>query len=86
MPTATTRRGVATFCEAGPTGDPRATGGPTPVRRRDDDRIVPIAAAAMRATAPLRRGGLKIDPGFAHGMLAIDADARDADLPGCIGA
>jgi len=46
----------------------------------DDDQIVPYKDAALRAVEFLRRGTLKIYPGFPHGMLTTNADVINRDL------
>jgi len=40
----------------------------------DDDQIVPYKDAALLAVKLLKRGTLKIYPGFPHGMLTTHAD------------
>jgi non-heme chloroperoxidase len=46
----------------------------------EDDQIVPIADAALKSIKLLKNGTLKTYPGYAHGMLTINADVLNADL------
>ena len=46
----------------------------------DDDRVVPIANAALKAVKLLQHGTLKVYPGYPHGMLTTHADVINADL------
>lgn len=53
---------------------------PTLVLHGEDDQVVPIAAAALKAVKLLPNGTLKTYPGFSHGMLTVNADVLNADL------
>jgi pimeloyl-ACP methyl ester carboxylesterase len=53
---------------------------PTLVMHGDDDQIVPYKDAAPLSVKLLKRGTLKIYPGFPHGMLTTKADAINQDL------
>jgi non-heme chloroperoxidase len=46
----------------------------------DDDQIVPIADSAQLAIKLLRKGQLKVYPGFPHGMLTVHADVLNPDM------
>ena len=53
---------------------------PTLVMQGDDDQIVPYADAAPLAAKLLKKGTLKIYPGFPHGMATTNAEQINADL------
>ena len=71
---------IKAFSETDQTEDLRAIGVPTLVLHGEDDQIVPIADAALKAIALLRDGTLKTYPGFSHGMLTVNPDVLNADL------
>jgi non-heme chloroperoxidase len=46
----------------------------------DDDQIVPFADAALLAVKQLKKGTLKVYPGFPHGMCTTHADIVNPDI------
>ncbi len=46
----------------------------------DDDQIVPYKDASLLQAKLLKLGGLKIYPGFPHGMATVHADIINADI------
>ena len=46
----------------------------------DDDQIVPIADASLKAIKLLKHGSLKVYPRFPYGMCTTHADVINADL------
>jgi non-heme chloroperoxidase len=72
--------GIKAFSETDQTEDLKAIGVPTLVLHGEDDQIVPIADAALKAIKLLKNGTLKTYPGFSHGMLTVNADVLNADL------
>jgi non-heme chloroperoxidase len=50
------------------------------VMHGDDDQIVPIGTAGLRAAKILKKATLKVYPGFPHGMATTNADQMNADL------
>lgn len=73
-------QGIKAFSETDQTEDLRAIGVPTLVLHGEDDQIVPIADAALKAIKLLKNGTLKTYPGLSHGMLTVNADLLNADL------
>ncbi|MGC1784647.1 MAG: alpha/beta hydrolase [Acidobacteriaceae bacterium] len=53
---------------------------PTLVMQGDDDQIVPYKDASLLQAKLLKLGGLKIYPGFPHGMATVHADIINADI------
>lgn len=72
--------GIKAFSETDFTDDLKAMDVPTLVMHGDDDQIVPIDDSAKLAINFLKKGELKIYPGFSHGMVTVNADAINADL------
>ena len=72
--------GIKAFSETDQTDDLKAITVPTLVLHGEDDQIVPIADAALKAIKLLKNGTLKTYPGFSHGMLTVNADVLNADL------
>jgi non-heme chloroperoxidase len=72
--------GIKAFSETDQTEDLEAITVPTLVLHGEDDQVVPIAAAALKAIELLQDGMLKTYPGFSHGMLTVNADVLNADL------
>ena len=72
--------GIKAFSETDQTEDLKAITVPTLVMHGDDDQIVPIADAALKAIKLLSNGTLKVYAGYSHGMLTINADELNADL------
>jgi non-heme chloroperoxidase len=72
--------GIKAFSETDFTEDLRAIEVPTLVMHGDDDQVVPIDISARRTIELLRRGELKVYPGYPHGMLTTHADVLNPDL------
>ena len=72
--------GIKAFSETDQTEDLKNIDVPTLVMHGDDDQIVPYKDAALRAMEFLKRGTLKIYPGFPHGMLTTHAEVINKDL------
>ena len=72
--------GIKAFSETDFTADLKAIDVPTLVMHGDDDQVVPIAAAALKAIKLLKNGELKIYAGYPHGMATTQADVINADL------
>ena len=72
--------GIKAFSETDQTEDLKAIGVPTLVLHGEDDQIVPIADAALKSIKLLRNGTIKTYPGYAHGMLTVNAEVLNTDL------
>ncbi len=72
--------GIKAFSETDQTEDLKAITVPTLVLHGDDDQIVPIADAALKAVKLLPNGTLKVYPGYSHGMLTVNAEELNADI------
>lgn len=72
--------GIKAFSETDFTDDLKAIDVPVLVMHGEDDQIVPVDASAKRAISFLKKGDLKLYPGFSHGMATVNADAINADL------
>jgi non-heme chloroperoxidase len=72
--------GIKAFSETDQTDDLKAITVPTLVMQGDDDQIVPYKDAALLQAKLLKRGTLKIYPGYPHGMMTTNADLINADL------
>jgi non-heme chloroperoxidase len=72
--------GIKAFSETDFTDDLKAMDVPTIVMHGDDDQIVPIDDSARLAVKLLRKGELKVYPGFSHGMATVNADTINPDL------
>lgn len=72
--------GIKAFSETDFTEDLQMIDVPTLVMAGDDDQIVPYRDAALLSVKLLKRGTLKIYPGFPHGMLTTHADVINQDL------
>jgi non-heme chloroperoxidase len=72
--------GIAVFSETDFTEDLKTIDVPTLVMHGDDDQIVPYQDAALLSVKLLKKGTLKIYPGFPHGMLTTHADVINRDL------
>lgn len=72
--------GIKAFSETDQTEDLMSIRVPTLVMHGDDDQIVPYRNAALRSIELLKRGTLKIYPGFPHGMLTTHPDVINQDL------
>jgi non-heme chloroperoxidase len=72
--------GIKAFSETDQTDDLKAITVPTLVIQGDDDQVVPYKDAALLQAKLLKRGTLKIYPGYPHGMLTTNADVINQDL------
>jgi non-heme chloroperoxidase len=72
--------GIKAFSETDFTDDLKVIDVPTLVMHGDDDQIVPIDNSAKLAVKLLKKGELKIYPGFPHGMATVNAETINADL------
>lgn len=72
--------GIKAFSETDFTDDLKAIAVPTLVMHGDDDQIVPIDNSAKLAVKLLKKGELKVYPGFPHGMATVNAETINADL------
>jgi non-heme chloroperoxidase len=72
--------GIKAFSETDQTVDLKGISVPTLVLHGEDDQIVPIANAALKAIKLLRQGTLKTYPGLSHGMLTVNAALLNVDL------
>ncbi len=71
---------IAAFSETDFTEDLKRIEVPTLVMHGDDDQIVPIADSALLSAKLLRKGTLKVYPGYPHGMCTTHADTINPDL------
>jgi len=71
---------IKAFSETDFTEDLKSIDVPTLVMHGDDDQIVPYKDAALLSVKLLKKGALKIYPGFPHGMLTTHADVINPDL------
>jgi len=71
---------IKAFSETDFTEDLQAIEVPTLVMHGDDDQIVPYQDAALLSVKLLRRGTLKIYPGFPHGMCTTHPEVINPDL------
>lgn len=72
--------GIKAFSETDQTEDLKTITVPTLVMHGDDDQVVPIHDAALKAINLLKHGTLKVYPGLSHGMLTVNAAQLNADL------
>jgi non-heme chloroperoxidase len=72
--------GIKAFSETDQTEDLKMIEVPTLVAQGDDDQVVPYADASLLQVKLLKRGTLKVYPGYPHGMLTIHADVINPDL------
>ena len=72
--------GIRAFSETDFTEDLKKIDVPTLVVHGDDDQIVPIADSAPLSAKLLRKGTLKVYPGFPHGMCTTHADVVNPEL------
>jgi non-heme chloroperoxidase len=73
-------QGIKAFSETDQTGDLKAITVPTLVLQGDDDQIVPYKDGSLLQAKLLKRGTLKIYPGYPHGMMTAHADVINADI------
>jgi len=71
---------VAAFSETDFTEDLKKIEVPTLLLHGDDDQIVPIDDSARLAVKLLKKGTLKVYPGFPHGMATTHHERINADL------
>ena len=71
---------IKAFSETDQTGDLKAFDVPTLIVHGDDDQIVPIEAAAMRASKLVSGSTLKVYEGAPHGLCSTHKDRINADL------
>jgi non-heme chloroperoxidase len=72
--------GIKAFSETDQTEDLRMIDVPVLVAQGDDDQIVPIDDASRLSVKLLKKGTLKVYPGFPHGMCTTHADVINPDL------
>jgi non-heme chloroperoxidase len=73
-------QGIKAFSETDQTDDLKAITVPTLVLQGDDDQIVPYKDGSLLQAKLLKRGTLKIYPGYPHGMMTTHADVINADI------
>jgi non-heme chloroperoxidase len=71
---------IKAFSETDFTEDLKRIDVPVHFMHGDDDQIVPIADAAPLAVKRVKKGTIRIYPGFPHGMATTHADVINADL------
>lgn len=71
---------IKAFSETDFTEDLKSIDIPVLLLHGDDDQIVPIQAAALKAIKLLRKGTLKVYPGLPHGVATTHADLVNADM------
>jgi non-heme chloroperoxidase len=71
---------IKAFSETDQTEDLKAITVPTLVLQGDDDQVVPYKNASLLQAKLLKRGTLKIYPGFPHGLMTTHAEVINADI------
>jgi non-heme chloroperoxidase len=71
---------IKAFSETDFTEDLKKIDIPVLVMHGDDDQIVPIDAAGRSSVKLLKKGTLKVYPGYPHGMATTHFDVINADL------
>jgi non-heme chloroperoxidase len=71
---------IKAFSETDFTEDLQSINVPVLVMHGDDDQIVPIADSALLSVKHLKKGTLKVHPGFPHGMCTTHADIVNPEL------
>jgi len=71
---------IKAFSETDFTEDLKRIDVPVHFMHGDDDQIVPVADAAPLAVKLVKKGTIRIYPGFPHGMATTHADVVNADL------
>jgi len=71
---------VKAFSETDFTEDLKAVDVPVLIMHGDDDQVVPIADSAELSIKLVRKGTLKVYPGYPHGMCTTHADVINPDL------
>jgi non-heme chloroperoxidase len=72
--------GIKVFSETDFTEDLKSIDVPALVMQGDDDQIVPYKDASLLSVKLLKKGTLKIYPGFPHGMLTTHAEVINMDM------
>jgi non-heme chloroperoxidase len=72
--------GIEAFSETDQTEDIKAITVPTLAMQGDNDQVVPYKDAALLQAKLLKKGTLKVYPGYPHGMCTTNADVINADL------
>jgi non-heme chloroperoxidase len=72
--------GIEAFSETDQADDLKAIKVPTLVLQGDDDQVVPYKDAALLQSKLLKKGTLKIYPGYPHGKLTTHAEVINPDL------
>ena len=71
---------IKAFSETDFNEDLKSISVPVLVMHGDDDQIVPIAISAQLSIKLLKKGTLKVYPGYPHGMATTHADVINNDL------
>jgi non-heme chloroperoxidase len=71
---------IKAFSETDQTEDIKAIAVPTLAMQGDNDQVVPYKDAALLQAKLLKKGTLKVYPGYPHGMCTTNADVINADL------
>jgi non-heme chloroperoxidase len=71
---------IKAFSETDFTEDLKAINVPVLILHGDDDQVVPIADSALLSAKLVKKGTLKVYPGFPHGMATTHADVINRDL------
>ena len=71
---------IKAFSETDFTEDLQSIDVPVFVMHGDDDQIVPIADSALLSVKQLKKGTLKVYPGFPHGMCTTHAEIVNPDI------
>ncbi len=72
--------GIKAFSETDQTDDLKAITVPTLVLQGDDDQVVPYKDASLLQAKLLKKGELKVYPGYPHGLMTTHADVINADI------
>ena len=72
--------GIKAFSETDQTDDLKAITVPTLILQGDDDQVVPYKNASLLQAKLLKRGTLKVYPGYPHGLMTAHADIINADI------
>ena len=73
-------QGIAAFSETDFTEDLKTITVPVLVMHGEDDQVVPIANASLKAVKLVKNGTLKTYKGYPHGMLTTHGDVINPDL------
>ena len=72
--------GIVAFSQTDFTKDLKKISVPVLVLHGDDDQVVPFEISGKLSAELVQNGTLKVYPGYAHGMLTINADVINPDL------